>query len=155
MPLKDSSGVWTSARIGTQRTNFMAQEGAMMRIQARILLPDVTGKEAIGYWPVFWTLGSSYRGNYQNWPSVGEFDIMENVIGINSVWGVVHCSVNPGGPCMETDGLPGNRTCHALPRQFHTYTIEVDRTVTPEAMKWYVDDILFHTVLKSAVGTDT
>ncbi|KAH6698509.1 hypothetical protein BKA61DRAFT_622322 [Leptodontidium sp. MPI-SDFR-AT-0119] len=95
----------------------MAQEGAMMRIQAHILLPDVTGKEAIGYWPAFWTLGSSYRGNYQNWPSVGEFDIMENVNGINSVWGVVHCSVNPGGPCMETDGLPGNRTCPNTPCQ--------------------------------------
>lgn len=81
-----------------------------MRIQARILMPDVTGTEAIGYWPAFWTLGSNYRGNYQNWPSVGEFDIMENVNGINSVWGVFHCGVNPGGPCRETDGIAGQYT---------------------------------------------
>lgn len=107
MPLKDNNGVWTSARIETQRTNFMAQEGNKMRIQARILMPDVTGAEAIGYWPAFWTLGSNYRGNYQNWPSVGEFDIMENVNGIDSVWGVFHCGVNPGGPCNETDGIAG------------------------------------------------
>ncbi|KAH6720513.1 family 16 glycosyl hydrolase [Leptodontidium sp. 2 PMI_412] len=157
MPLRDNNGVWTSARIETQRTNFMAQEGGKMRIQARILMPDVTGTEAIGYWPAFWTLGSNYRGNYQNWPSVGEFDIMENVNGINSVWGVFHCGVNPGGPCRETDGIAGNIACPNTPCQgnFHVYTIEVDRTVTPEVLRWYVDDVLFHTVLETTVGTET
>lgn len=34
----------------------------------------------------------------RNWPGVGEFDIMENVNGIDRVWGVLHCGVNPGGP---------------------------------------------------------
>jgi beta-glucanase (GH16 family) len=42
-------------------------------------MPNVTGNAALGYWPAFWALGSPYRGNYQNWPGIGEFDVMENV----------------------------------------------------------------------------
>jgi hypothetical protein len=47
--------------------------------------------------------------NFWNWPSIGEFEIMENVNGINSVWGVPHRGVNPGGPCNETNGLGASR----------------------------------------------
>lgn len=81
--LRDHAGGWTSARIETVRTDFQARKGAKMRIQARISMPDVTGEAALGYWPAFWTLGNAYRGNYQNWPSIGEFDIMENFNGVN------------------------------------------------------------------------
>lgn len=116
-PLKDNNGVWTSARIETQRADFVAREGGKMRIQARIIMPHVSGQEAVGYWPAFWSLGGAYRGNYWNWPSIGEFDIMENVNGINAVWGVFHCGVNPGGPCHETDGLPNSRQCPGTPCQ--------------------------------------
>lgn len=151
-----------------------------MRIQARIIMPDVHGAEAVGYWPAFWSLGASYRSTYWNWPGVGEFDIMENVNGLDRVWGVFHCGVNPGGPCQETDGLAGNRQCpgtacqgnvyspsfsppffipdpntQLTSRKWHTYTIEVDRTTPVETLKWYVDEILFHTVTEAQVGTET
>jgi beta-glucanase (GH16 family) len=76
-PLRDANNKWTSARIETQRSDFMAKAGGKMRISARIIMPNITGEAAVGYWPAFWTLGSDYRGNYQNWPSVGEYDIME------------------------------------------------------------------------------
>lgn len=62
--IKSSSGAWTSARIETQRNNFVARAGGKMRIQASLNLPSV-GSNGIGYWPAFWTLGSAYRGNYQ------------------------------------------------------------------------------------------
>lgn len=94
-PLRDGAGNWTSARIETQRTNFKPPAGGALRIEGRIQMPNVTGAAALGYWPAFWALGSPYRGNYWNWPAVGEFDIMENVNGINTVWGVLHCGVNP------------------------------------------------------------
>lgn len=42
-------------------------------------MPNVTGDEALGYWPAFWALGSPYPGNWWNWPGIGELDIMENV----------------------------------------------------------------------------
>ncbi|MGH8881216.1 MAG: 1,3-beta-glucanase, partial [Stackebrandtia sp.] len=81
---------WTSARIETRRADFKPADGKVLRIEGRIQMPDVTGDQALGYWPAFWALGSPYRGNFQNWPGIGEFDIMENVNGINSVWGVLH-----------------------------------------------------------------
>lgn len=62
--IQSSSGAWTSARIETQLSNFVARAGGKMRIQASLNLPNV-GSNGIGYWPAFWTLGSSYRGNYQ------------------------------------------------------------------------------------------
>ncbi|WZH49532.1 family 16 glycosyl hydrolase [Fusarium acuminatum] len=153
--IKNSAGAWTSARIETQRSNFMASAGGRMRIQASLNLPAV-GSNGIGYWPAFWTLGSAYRGNYQNWPSIGEFDIMENVNGINRVWGVMHCGVNPGGPCRETDGLVGSRECPNSPcqRNFHTYTLEVDRTQTLEAVRWFVDGILFWQIVSTDLPAD-
>jgi beta-glucanase (GH16 family) len=93
----------------------------------------------------------------RNWPSIGEFDIMENVNGIDRVWGVMHCGSNPGGPCFETNGRGGSRQCPNSPCQgnFHKYTLEVDRTQTPEAVRWFVDDILFHEIVSTELPSDT
>ncbi|MFI7601072.1 carbohydrate-binding protein [Actinoplanes sp. NPDC049681] len=153
-PLRNGSGQWTSARIETQRSNFKPPDGGVLRIEGRIQMPNVTGAEAAGYWPAFWALGAPYRGNYQNWPSVGEFDIMENVNGINAVWGVLHCGVNPGGPCNETLGIGANRACPGSSCQsaFHTYAFEWDRSVSPNQMRWYVDGQQYHSVSQSQVG---
>lgn len=54
LALKDASGGWTSARIETVRTDFMAQPGGRMRMDARIIMPSLTGPAAEGYWPAFW-----------------------------------------------------------------------------------------------------
>jgi beta-glucanase (GH16 family) len=153
-PIRSGSGQWTSARIETTRTNFKPPAGGVLRIEGRIQMPNVTGAPAAGYWPAFWALGAPYRGNYQNWPQVGEFDIMENVNGINSVWGVLHCGVNPGGPCAETNGIGNSRACPGSSCQsaFHTYRFEWDTSVSPQQLRWYVDGQQFHTVTQSQVG---
>jgi beta-glucanase (GH16 family) len=153
-PLRNSSGQWTSARIETTRTNFKPPAGGVLRIEGRIQMPNVTGAEAAGYWPAFWALGAPYRGNYQNWPSIGEFDIMENVNGINSVWGVLHCGVNPGGPCDETNGRGASRACPGSSCQsaFHTYRFEWDTSVSPNQLRWYVDGQQYHTVTQTQIG---
>ncbi|MBB5873797.1 hypothetical protein F4553_007231 [Allocatelliglobosispora scoriae] len=154
-PIKNGSS-WTSARIETQRTNFTAPAGGILRIEGRIQMPNVTGAAAAGYWPAFWALGAPYRGNYWNWPGIGEFDIMENVNGINAVWGVLHCGVNPGGPCNETTGIGANRACPGTTCQagFHTYRFEWDRSnESAQQLRWYVDGTLFHTVNQSQVGS--
>jgi beta-glucanase (GH16 family) len=156
-PLRDGAGNWTSARIETQRTNFKAAEGGILRIEGRIQMPNVTGNAALGYWPAFWALGSPYRGNYQNWPAIGEFDIMENVNGINSVWGVLHCGVNPGGPCNESNGIGASRACPGSSCQsaFHTYRFEWDRSVNPEQLRWYVDGQQYHSVSEGRFDATT
>jgi beta-glucanase (GH16 family) len=156
-PLRDGSGNWTSARIETQRSDFAPPSGGVLRIEGRIQMPNVTGNQALGYWPAFWTLGAPYRGNYWNWPSIGELDVMENVNGINQVWGTLHCGVAPGGPCNEYNGLGAVRACPGSSCQsaFHTYRFEWDQSVSPNQLRWYVDGQQFHSVSQSQLPADT
>ncbi|WP_239161884.1 glycoside hydrolase family 16 protein [Acrocarpospora phusangensis] len=148
---------WTSARIETRRSDFKPASGRILRIEGRIQMPNVTGNAALGYWPAFWALGAPYRGNYWNWPAIGEFDIMENVNGINSVWAVLHCGVSPGGPCNETNGLGNSRACPGSSCQsaFHTYRFEWDRSVNPNQLRWYVDGQQYHSVSQSQFDATT
>ena len=156
-PRRDGAGNWTSARVETQRSDFKPPSGGVLAIESRIQMPNVTGNAALGYWPAFWALGAPYRGNYWNWPGIGEFDIMENVNGINSVWGVLHCGVNPGGPCNETSGIASNRACPGSSCQtaFHTYRFEWDTSSSPNQLRWYVDGQQFHSVSQSQLPADT
>jgi len=156
-PLRDSAGRWTSGRIETNRTDFQPPSGGRLRVEARIQMPNVTGTAAEGYWPAFWALGAPYRGNYQNWPGVGELDIMENVQGLNKVWATMHCGSNPGGPCNETTGIGNSVACPNTTCQsgFHTYSMEWDRSVSPEAIRFYVDGVNYHTVTANQVDATT
>jgi len=156
-PRRDGAGNWTSARIETQRSNFRPPAGGVLRIEARIQMPNVTGPAALGYWPAFWALGAPYRGNYWNWPAIGEFDIMENVNGINAVWAVLHCGVAPGGPCNEFNGIGTNRPCPGSTCQsaFHTYRFEWDTSSSPNQFRWYVDGQQYHSVSQSQLPADT
>ncbi|GAB2641606.1 glycoside hydrolase family 16 protein [Kribbella swartbergensis] len=156
-PRRDAAGNWTSARIETRRGDFKPPSGGVLAIESRIQMPNVTGAAALGYWPAFWALGSPYRGNYWNWPGIGEFDIMENVNGINSVWGVLHCGVNPGGPCNETSGLGASRACPGSTCQsgFHTYRFEWDTSISPNQLRWYVDGQQYHSISQGQLPADT
>lgn len=82
---------------------------------------------------------------------------MENVNSIDRFWGVLHCGTSPGGPCKEQDGLPGHIQCPGAPCQgnWHDYTLEVDRSVSPEKVTWLVDDVAFHTVTANDIGNST
>ena len=151
-----SGGSWTSGRIETQRTDFGAPAGGQMAVEASIQMPNVTGDAAAGYWPAFWMLGSSFRGVYTNWPQVGEIDIMENVNGINKEWGTLHCGYYGGGPCNEETGLSGQQPCSPTTCQaaFHTYRVEVDRSISPEEIRWYLDGVEFWHVFSNNPGMD-
>ncbi|MFJ9830919.1 glycoside hydrolase family 16 protein [Streptomyces sp. NPDC101169] len=156
-PRRDASGHWTSGRIETTRTDFQPPAGGKLRVQARIQMPNVTGAAAKGYWPAFWMLGSPFRGNYQNWPAVGELDIMENVQGLNTDWSTMHCGTNPGGPCNETSGIGNSTSCTGSTCQagFHTYAMEWDRSTSPEEIRFYLDGVNFHTVKANQVDATT
>jgi hypothetical protein len=156
-PLRDAAGNWTSGRIETVRTDFQPPSGGKLRVEARLQMPNVTGTAAEGYWPAFWMLGAPYRGNYQNWPGVGELDIMENVQGLNKVWATMHCGTNPGGPCNETTGIGNSTACPNTTCQsgFHTYAMEWDRSVSPEAIRFFVNGVNYHTVTADQVDATT
>lgn len=140
---------WTSARIETRRSDFRPPAGGVLRIQSRLQMPDVSGEAALGYWPAFWALGHSFRQS-GNWPQAGEFDIMENVNGLNTVWGSLHCGRFPAGPCDEPNGIGQHRACpdSRCQQDFHTYTFEWDESVTPQALRWYLDGKLYGVLTK-------
>ncbi|MFJ2715516.1 glycoside hydrolase family 16 protein [Streptomyces sp. NPDC087437] len=156
-PRRDASGNWTSGRIETKRTDFQPPAGGKLRVQARIQMPNVTGAAAKGYWPAFWMLGAPFRGNYWNWPGVGELDIMENVQGLNTNWATIHCGTNPGGPCNETSGIGNSTSCTGTTCQagFHTYAMEWDKSTSPEQIRFYLDGVNFHTVKANQVDATT
>ncbi|MEU6404761.1 glycoside hydrolase family 16 protein [Streptomyces sp. NPDC046985] len=153
---RDGAGKWTSGRIETLRDDFRPPAGGKLRIESRMRLPDVTGAKAAGYWPAFWTLGQPLRTGGV-WPSVGEFDVMEDVNGQNLAYGTMHCGVNPGGPCHESTGLGGKTACPGspCPGNWHTYGIEWDRGASPEALHWYVDGKRYWSVNASQVDATT
>ncbi|MBM2621211.1 carbohydrate-binding protein [Actinoplanes sp. LDG1-06] len=156
-PLRDSAGNWTSGRVETQRTDFAAPTGGKVRIEARIQQPNVSGAAAAGYWPAFWALGAAARPvGATNWPSIGEWDIMENINGRESVFAALHCGSNPGGPCNETTGLTsGERACSGCKTGFHTYAVEYDRSTSPEQMRWYLDGNNYFTLTSNSVDATT
>jgi hypothetical protein len=152
----NSGGNWTSGRIETQRTDFAAPIGGELAVEASIQQPNVTTTNGLGYWPAFWMLGAAFRGNYLNWPGIGEIDIMEDVNGLSSEFGTLHCGTSPGGPCNETTGIgSGQHACPGCQTAFHTYRMELDRSVSPEQIRWYLDGVNFFTVNASQVPAST
>jgi hypothetical protein len=153
--LKNASGAWTSGRIETVNDSFGAPAGGELEITASIQQPNVSGNAALGYWPAFWTLGTPYRTDH-SWPKDGEIDIMEDINGLSSVFGTLHCGVASGGPCNETTGIgSGKQPCAGCQTGFHTYTEIIDRSVSPEQIRWYLDGNNYFTVKATQVDATT
>ena len=155
-PQRAKNGSWTSARIETTAPwDFACQRGQRLRVEARLKLGDGPMSKQLGIWPAFWALGSDYRGDYWNWPAVGEIDILESVNGESKAWHVVHCGVAPGGPCKEFSGI-SNATDHVRRGVWHTLSWEVDRrnAYLGESMSWFVDGRREWTLKESDVGDD-
>ena len=158
-PIRSGAGAagWTSGRVETRRTDFAAPPGGKLRIEASVQQPDVTGAQAAGYWPAFWLLGDAARpAGATNWAHIGELDVMESTNGRDSVWQTLHCGPPVGGPCGEPDGISsGEQPCTGCRTGFHTYALELDRSVVPEQLRWYVDDRSSFTVNADRVDPAT
>jgi Carbohydrate binding module (family 6)/Glycosyl hydrolases family 16 len=156
-PLRNASGQWTSGRIETQRTDLAAPAGGKLRVEASIQQPNVSGAAAAGYWPAFWMLGAAARPvGATNWPGIGEIDILEDINGRSSEFATLHCGTNPGGECNETTGLgSGERACGGCQTGYHTYAMELDRSVSPEQIRWYLDGAQFFSVNANQVSAST
>jgi hypothetical protein len=156
-PVRDGAGNWTSGRIETQRTDFAAPPGGKLRFEASLQQPNVSGAAAAGYWPAFWSLGDAARPvGATNWPGIGEIDVMEDINGRSSEFATLHCGVAPGGPCNEFTGIgSGERACGGCQTGFHTYAMELDRSVSPEQIRWYLDGNNFFTVNADQVDATT
>jgi hypothetical protein len=149
--IRDGAGNWTSGRLETQRADFEPLVGTMTKFSAVLKHPDVTN--GLGYWPGFRATGAAYRGNYNNWPGVGETDIMTDVNGRGQLSQTLHCGAAPGGPCAEyngrTSGLAGCAGCQS---GYHEYSQVIDRTKTDEEIRFYLDGRQTWIVRESQVG---
>jgi beta-glucanase (GH16 family) len=97
-----------------------------------------------GIWPAFWMLGNDIGA--VSWPACGEIDIMENIgREPTTVHGTVH------GPGYS--GAAGIGAAYGLPDgapfadDFHVFAIEWE----PQAIRWYVDGALYHTLTPAAL----
>ncbi|KAL4960876.1 glycoside hydrolase family 16 protein [Aspergillus stella-maris] len=150
IPRKNTKdGSWTSARIETVRSDFKAQRGGKLFVEARIKTGCAYAEKQQGIWNAFWALGSKFRGNYQNWPSVSEWDILEVINGQSLVHNALHCGTAPGGPCNEFVGLTNGGTKWSK-CNWHYVGFEVDRTQINaqgielwrnNVLNWYVDGV--------------
>ncbi|MFB9075954.1 family 16 glycosylhydrolase [Flavobacterium procerum] len=97
------------------------------RIEARMKLSNGQGA-----WPAFWMLPVN-----GNWPYTGEIDIMEaKHRNPQSVDGTIHYDGNGYHFTGRSYSSPTD-----LSSDFHVYAVEWG----PNFIKWFVDDVLFHT----------
>ena len=118
---------YTSARLKTQEL----REFQYGWIEGRIKVP-----KGAGTWPAFWMLGSGFQEDAPDpanqWPKVGEIDIMEYVgREPDLVLGTVH------GPGYAGAGgrTKWNRQDFEIGDDFHTFAIDWDA----EGIRWYFD----------------
>jgi beta-glucanase (GH16 family) len=151
----DPRSGWTSGRIETQSSSFGAPPGGVVMMQSSIQQPNLTTANGAGYWPAFWMLGSTLRTG-TGWPTSGEVDILEDINSRSSVFGTLHCGVSPGGPCNESTGIgSGERACSGCQTAYHTYAVQIDRSVSPEQIRWYLDGQNYFTVNSTQVDATT
>jgi beta-glucanase (GH16 family) len=151
----DPRSGWTSGRIETQAATFGAPAGGVVRMESRIQQPNVSTANGAGYWPAFWMLGSTLRTGV-GWPTSGEVDILEDINGRSSVFGTLHCGVSPGGPCNESTGIgSGERACGGCQTGYHDYAVEIDRSKSPEEIRWYLDSTNYFTLQSTRVDATT
>jgi beta-glucanase (GH16 family) len=148
-------GGWTSGRIETQAATFGAGAGGVVRMESLLQQPNVTTANGAGYWPAFWMLGSTLRTG-TSWPTSGEVDILEDINGRSSVFGTLHCGTNPGGPCNESSGIgSGEHACPGCQAGYHSYAVEIDRSKSPEEIRWYLDGTNYFTLPATRVDANT
>jgi hypothetical protein len=146
---------WTSGRFETQAATFGAPPGGVVMMQSSFQQPNVNTTNGLGYWPAFWMLGAPLRSGV-SWPTSGEIDIMEDINGRSSVFGTLHCGTNPGGPCNESTGRgSGERACAGCQTAMHTYAVQIDRSVSPEQIRWYLDGNNYFTLSSTVVDATT
>jgi len=129
---------YTSARITTQGK----QSFKYGRIDIRAKVPY-----GPGIWPALWMLGDNFSTD--GWPSCGEIDVMELIGGDGyndrTIYGTGHWS-NNGNHAEHSSN--NSLTTGKYNDEFHVFSIVWDSG----SIKWYRDDIQFHSLNISNLG---
>ncbi|KAI1389327.1 glycoside hydrolase family 16 protein [Hypoxylon trugodes] len=151
VPRVSQAGLWTSGRIET-KGSWTPAPGKVTKIQSSILLGSNSAVNKQGIWPAFWALGDAMRHGTQ-WPAAGEIDIMEQVNGLNTGFGTVHCGSAIGGPCAEPLGLKGSTAIE--PSGFHTWGVTIDLTNDDwraQTISWTMDGNVYNTLTGATIN---
>ncbi|KAI1326598.1 putative endo-1,3(4)-beta-glucanase [Xylariaceae sp. FL0255] len=142
---QNNNGQWTSGRLESVYT-FTPPNGLQTIVEAQIRMGTNAQANKQGIWPAFWMLGDSIRHGTA-WPECGEIDILEQVDGVLTGYGTVHCDVYPGGICNEPNGIQGSIS---IPDDsWHTWRVIIDNTSsswTSQTITWYRDGVEFQQV---------
>ncbi|KAH6889378.1 concanavalin A-like lectin/glucanase domain-containing protein [Thelonectria olida] len=152
LPRRDDSVPqgWTSGRIESKYTVSPAAD-KITRVESRLRLAGQPGPTRKGLWPAFWLHGDSYRHGTPT-PECGEIDVMENVNGQKTIYSVIHCDVDPGGRCNESDGIGNNTTLND--DEYHVWRLEFDRTDSnfkQQSITWWKDGAEYAKVTGSKI----
>jgi len=121
---------YTSARLKSEN-KFEFKYG---KVEFRAKLPA-----GAGTWPALWMLGQNYATN--TWPACGEIDIMEHKgFEPNIIHGTVHYTGRSGG-----NGVTSRVTSTNVSSTYHIYKV----IWSPQSIRFYVDNVLFHSVLNT------
>ncbi|MBB5871437.1 beta-glucanase (GH16 family) [Allocatelliglobosispora scoriae] len=154
-PRRAKDGSWTSGRIESQRSDFAAPAHGTLRVEGALRLPDVDPRTGAGYWPAVWMMGEPIRTKgYTGWPQWGELDLVEQVNGAEGYHSAMHCGSLPDGPCREaTAGLGSPELpCPGCREGFHTFAVELDRSVSPQEVRFSLDGVVRHRVNEGQMG---
>ncbi|KAK3366542.1 glycoside hydrolase family 16 protein [Podospora didyma] len=152
---RKTNGKWTSGRIESKQA-FTPEAGKVTMVESVIRFSDNSRDRKQGIWPAFWMLGEAVRHGTP-WPLCGEIDIMENVNGLPTGYGTVHCGYSDkGGPCNEPQGRAGTT---GLPDSgWHRWTIKIDRTRSynwrDEVIFWYLDGQQYYALSGGDLGDE-
>lgn len=148
VPWKSSSGVWTSGRIET-KGSWTPEAGKKMRFQVSARTGGDASDQAQGMWPGIWMLGDSIRHG-TGWPACGEIDIMEMVNGLPTAYGTIHCT---DAICNPDTNL-GYQKSVSTDDDWHSYAVEIDRSITTETISFIKDDATYFTASESQFSAD-
>lgn len=149
VPVKSSSGHWTSGRIESKAT-WTPQPGKIMQVEASARLGDANAAQAQGMWPAIWMMGDSIHHGTE-WPACGEIDIFETVNKAGAVYGTLHCTSDACRPNGQ-EGLQGTT---AIDNGWHSYAVKIDRTSndwTTESISFMKDGVSYFTVTGATIG---
>ena len=127
---KKTGSSYTSARLKSE----IKYEFKYGKVEFRAKLPA-----GAGTWPALWMLGQNYATN--TWPACGEIDIMEHKGNQpNIILGSVHYAGRSGGNSVTSQILSSN-----VSSEFRKYKV----IWSPQSIRFYVDNVLFHSVINS------
>lgn len=134
---KETNGQYTSARMVTAGKKAFKHG----RIDIRAKLP-----KGQGIWPALWMLGSDIGS--VGWPACGEIDIME-VVGHEpaKLHGTAHWGAQGSGSSINATATKTLATGD-FSDKFHVFSIIWEAN----KIRWYLDDVLFHTVTPANTG---